>query len=175
MIITGTVMAVVAGLGLPGHLILVGSALNQFVYHSLVLSNNLSIATDSLLANETCATYQMQLRNDPLRQGSSSIATGSGYFCSNSSSGSDITNNLLDYVCDPNGTLRWQIGLISLFYLAVATGVLAAVFLATTFWNLSAYHQTKKLRKALYHSILRQEIGWFDTVKTGLLSTRLVE
>ena len=117
MIIIGTLMAVVAGLGLPGHLILVGSALNQFVYNSLVISNNLSasIATDSLFANETCTTYQTQLRNNPLHQGSSASTTiGSGYFCSNSSSGSNIMKNLLDYICDLNGTLRWQIGLISM-------------------------------------------------------------
>ena len=183
MIISGTLTAVAAGLGLPGHIVLGGTILNQFVSHSLVTSNNLAITTaDSLPGNETCATYQAQLRNNPqfftnsISQASSSATTASsGYFCSNTSSGSDATSNFLDYICDPNGTLRWQIGVFSLYYVGLATGMLIAVFLATMFWNLSAYRQIQRLRRALYHSILRQEIGWFDSVETGVLSTRLVE
>lgn len=181
MIIAGTVMAIATGLGLPGHIILLGFILNQFVRHSIVISNNLGISVNSQSANETCATYQAQLRNNPLfltniiGQGSSPTATGSAYFCSNSSSGSDITSDLLDYVCDPDGILRKRIGLFSLYYVVLATGVLTAVFLATGFWNLSAYHRIQRLRRALYHSILRQEIGWFDSIETGMLSTSLVE
>ena len=189
MITAGTLMAVAAGLGLPGHIILGGSILNQFVSHSLAISNNLVITTtDSLPPNETCASYQAQLRNNPqfltdtINQGSSSSSAGTptssqsgGYFCSNSSSGSpDATSDFLDYVCDTDGTLRWRIGVFSLYYVALATGMLITVFLATTFWNLSAYRQIQRLRRALYHSILRQEIGWFDSVETGVLSTRLV-
>ena len=37
MIITGTIMAVAASLSHPGYLSLIGSTLNLFVYHSLVL------------------------------------------------------------------------------------------------------------------------------------------
>jgi hypothetical protein len=67
MIIAGTLMAVAAGLGLPGHIILGGSILNQFVSHNLATSNNLAITTmtNPLPANETCASYQAQLRNNP--------------------------------------------------------------------------------------------------------------
>ena len=182
MIIVGTIMAIAAGLGLPGHIILLGFILNQFVRHSIVVSNNLDILIDSQRGNETCATYQVQLRYNPqvltniiINQGSSPTATGSGYFCSNSSSGSDILSDLLDYVCDPDDALRKRIGLFSLYYVFLATGVLAAVLLATMFWNLSADRQIRRLRRALYHSILRQEIGWFDSVETGMLSTSLVE
>ena len=182
MIINGTVMAIAAGLGLPGHIILLGFILNQFVWHSMVISNNLDILIDSQRANETCVTYQAQLHNNPLfltniisPQGSSPTATGSGHFCSNSSSGSDILSNLLDYVCDPDGMLRQRIGLFSLYYVILATGMLTAVLLATMFWNLSAYHQIQRLRRALYLSILRQEIGWFDSIETGMLSRSLVK
>ncbi len=178
MITIGTVMAVAAGLGLPGHIILLGFILNQFVRHSIVISNNLDILVDSQRANMTCATYQLQLHNNPqflTNTGPSSTATGSGYFCSNSSSGSDILNDLLDYVCDPDDTLRKRIGLFSLYYIFLATSVLTAVLLATMFWSMSAYRQIQRLRRALYHSILRQEIGWFDSVETGKLGTSLVE
>ena len=181
MIITGTIMVVASGLGLPGHIILLGFILNQFVSHSLVVSNNLNILINSLPTNKTCATYQAQLHSNPqfltnaISQGSSPTATGLGYFCSNSSSVSGVTSNLLDYICDPDGTLRNRIELFSLYYVGLATGVLTAVFLATTCWNLCAYRQIQQLRRALYHSILRQEIEWFDSIKPGILSTRLVE
>ena len=77
-------------------------------------------------------------------------------------------SNFLDYICDPSGTLRWRIGVFSLYYVALATGVLIMVFLATI-------SQILRLRRALYHSILYQEIGWFDSVETGVFSARLVE
>jgi ABC-type multidrug transport system fused ATPase/permease subunit len=38
-----------------------------------------------------------------------------------------------------------------------------------------AEKQTRKIRKLLFRSILRQEIGWFDVYKSGELTTRLTE
>ena len=174
--IFGTVMAVAAGIALPGHLFLVGSVLNEFVYHSVVTSNNLEIPLDSLPPNVSCEDYQsLQHNSRPMSSTSLPGDRGSGYFCSNSTSGSDVIENLVPYLCDPDATLRSEIGLYSLYYIALATGVLITVFLATTFWNLSAFHQVHKMRKDLYHSILRQNIGWFDEVETGEISTTLVE
>jgi hypothetical protein len=33
-------------------------------------------------------------------------------------------SDYLDYICDPDGTLRWRIGVFSLYYIALATGIL---------------------------------------------------
>ena len=173
--IIGAIMAVVAGIGLPIHIILIGSILNQFVYHDIVASNNLEIP---LSLNESCELYQSE-RNPFQLMSLTNNLTGTpgstGYFCSNSSSGTDITSNLLKYVCDPDSTLRMQIGFYSVYYVALATCVLFATFLSTTLWNLSAHRQVQKMRKTLYQSIIHQDIGWFDSVETGDITTRLVE
>lgn len=43
------------------------------------------------------------------------------------------------------------------------------------FWLMPAEKQTKKIRKALFESILKQDIGWFDVYKSGELTNRLSE
>ena len=42
-------------------------------------------------------------------------------------------------------------------------------------WMVAAERQILRMRLALFRSILRQEIGWFDKKSTGELSNRLVE
>lgn len=172
MMIIGAIMAMFAGLGLPIHIILAGTILNQFVYHDIVTSNNLQIP---LSVNESCELYRSERNLLSLMNNLTTTPGSTSYFCSNSSSGSDITSNLLEYVCDPDSTLRIQIGLYSIYYVALATSILFAAFLSTTLWNLSAHRQVQKMRKALYQSIIHQDIGWFDGVETGDITTRLVE
>ncbi|KAJ2411612.1 hypothetical protein GGF47_006252, partial [Coemansia sp. RSA 2524] len=40
-------------------------------------------------------------------------------------------------------------------------------------WAIAAENQGLRIRKLYYKSIMRQDIGWFDTVKTGELTTRI--
>ncbi|KAI8319025.1 P-loop containing nucleoside triphosphate hydrolase protein [Martensiomyces pterosporus] len=40
-------------------------------------------------------------------------------------------------------------------------------------WAVAAENQGLRIRKLYYESIMRQDIGWFDTVKTGELTTRI--
>ncbi|KAJ1893871.1 hypothetical protein LPJ81_005284, partial [Coemansia sp. IMI 209127] len=40
-------------------------------------------------------------------------------------------------------------------------------------WAITAENQGLRIRKLYYKSIMRQDIGWFDTVKTGELTTRI--
>ena len=151
MIVAGTAMAVVAGVSAPaGQVLLFGEIINQFVYYD--------IATNTALDAVNSAENQ------------------TSYFCSNSSSsGMAIVDNLLLFANDSETTLLREIGLFSFYYIGFAIGVFIAVFLATMFWNISAYRQTRRMRMAFYHSILRQEIGWFDVTEANELSTRLVE
>ena len=39
----------------------------------------------------------------------------------------------------------------------------------------AAYNQSQRIRLKLFQSILKQEIGWFDTHESGELNTRLSE
>ena len=145
MILLGTLMAIAAGLALPGHIILFGDVINEFVFHELAETFN------------TTADNSTE------------------YFCSNNDTGDSLAINLGRYFDAPNPTLLNEIRFYSLYYVALATGVLIATFLATVFWNISAYRQTRKMRMAFYRSILRQEIGWFDISDANELSTRLAE
>ena len=148
MILLGTVMAVAAGVARPGHILLFGQVINQFVYYDLAINS-------ATLPNST--------------------ANQTGYFCSESSSGQDITANLLLFMSDPDATLLREIGLFCLYYIGIGGGVFITVYLATVLWNISAYRQTRRMRMAFYRSILRQEIGWFDVTGANELSTRLTE
>lgn len=145
MIVLGTLMAISAGVALPGHMLLFGRVINEFVYHSI--ARNVTIQ----MSNQT-----------------------EGHFCSNAT-GQDILLNVIPYLTNPSGTLLQQIGQFSLYYVGIASAVLIATFLATVFWNVSAYRQTRRMRLAFYHSILRQNIGWFDVTEANELSTRLAE
>ncbi|KAJ1814830.1 hypothetical protein LPJ56_004740, partial [Coemansia sp. RSA 2599] len=40
-------------------------------------------------------------------------------------------------------------------------------------WAVAAENQGLRIRKLYYKSIMRQDIGWFDTIKTGELTTRI--
>jgi len=39
---------------------------------------------------------------------------------------------------------------------------------------MAAERQVRRIRFALFRSIMRQEMGWFDTLNPGELSSRLV-
>ncbi|ELU01162.1 hypothetical protein CAPTEDRAFT_219712 [Capitella teleta] len=55
---------------------------------------------------------------------------------------------------------------------------IAVIFLAygqITFWLLTSYRQTQKLRVELFNAVLRQEVGWFDTHEIGELNNRLTD
>ena len=48
-------------------------------------------------------------------------------------------------------------------------------YLQVAFWTMSAERQTRTIRKTLFRSILRKEIMYFDTHKTGELSIKLTD
>ena len=92
-----------------------------------------------------------------------SLGSSSGYFCK----GTFVDTNLLkDYFNSTGEKLQRNIEIYSYYYIGVATGAMLAVYLANVVWNLSAYHQTRRMRSAFYSSVLRQEVGWFDEIKS---------
>lgn len=48
-------------------------------------------------------------------------------------------------------------------------------YLQVAFWSMPAERQTRRIRDTLFRSILRKEITYFDTHKTGDLSTKLAD
>lgn len=63
----------------------------------------------------------------------------------------------------------------AIYYSIMGFVVLIAAYMQVAFWTLAAGRQVKRLRKKFFHSIMKQEIGWFDVNETGQLNTRLTE
>ena len=84
-------------------------------------------------------------------------------------------SNVAEFICDPGGMLVSEIIESSLYYVAIACGLAVTSFISSMFWNISAYRQTQRMRRAFYKSIIRQEIGWFDVTDAAELNNRLQE
>lgn len=63
----------------------------------------------------------------------------------------------------------------AIYYSIMGGIVLFAAYMQVAFWTLAAGRQVKRLRKLFFHSIIKQDIGWFDVNETGQLNTRLAE
>uniref|UniRef100_A0A8C2CAS7 ATP-binding cassette sub-family B member 5 n=1 Tax=Cyprinus carpio TaxID=7962 RepID=A0A8C2CAS7_CYPCA len=88
-----------------------------------------------------------------------------------------IADNLPPSEClnSSNETLGEQMTRHAINYSIMGFVVLVAAYMQVAFWTLAAGRQVKKLRKKFFHSIMKQEIGWFDINETGQLNTRLTD
>nr|QNH67866.1 ATP-binding cassette transporter subfamily B member 1 X2 [Brachionus rotundiformis] len=68
-------------------------------------------------------------------------------------------------------SLRDQI--IYLIILGIATMILS--YFQVAFWLMPSHRQARAIRKNLFSSILKQDIGWFDVYKSGELTNRLTD
>jgi ATP-binding cassette subfamily B (MDR/TAP) protein 1 len=57
----------------------------------------------------------------------------------------------------------------------VGCGTIVVGYFQVAFWSIACERQTRLLRETLLRAILTKEIAYFDTNKTGQLSTRLTE
>ncbi|XP_056308710.1 ATP-dependent translocase ABCB1-like [Danio aesculapii] len=74
-----------------------------------------------------------------------------------------------------NITLGEKMTTHAIYYSIMGFVVLVAAYMQVAFWTLAAGRQVKKLRTTFFHSIMKQEIGWFDVNETGQLNTRLTD
>ncbi|RCI03115.1 (ABC) transporter, partial [Rhizopus stolonifer] len=61
-----------------------------------------------------------------------------------------------------------------LAFVYMGTGVLVGSYFSQCLWILTGEYQVRRIRNLYVHSILRQEMGWFDKAEEGSLTTRLV-
>ena len=75
---------------------------------------------------------------------------------------------------DPVAT-QYQVDVLSIYF--VILGILAGVatFLQTFMFNVTGVRLTYRLRENVFASVIRQDMGWFDSPKNsvGALSARL--
>lgn len=61
----------------------------------------------------------------------------------------------------------------AIYYVAIGCGVMVFASLQQAGWMTACERQAFRIRNLLFKSILRQDIGWFDTHEVGELNTRL--
>ncbi|XP_060052095.1 ATP-binding cassette sub-family B member 5 [Erinaceus europaeus] len=67
------------------------------------------------------------------------------------------------------------ITVLTLYYVGVGVTALVFGYMQISFWVMAAARQTKKIRKQLFHSIMAQDISWFDSCDIGELNTRMID
>ncbi|ELK12571.1 ATP-binding cassette sub-family B member 5 [Pteropus alecto] len=65
--------------------------------------------------------------------------------------------------------------LLTLYYVGIGVAALVFGYMQISFWVMTAARQTKKIRKQFFHSILAQDISWFDGCDIGELNTRMTD
>uniref|UniRef100_A0A8C8ZZ72 ATP binding cassette subfamily B member 1 n=1 Tax=Prolemur simus TaxID=1328070 RepID=A0A8C8ZZ72_PROSS len=89
---------------------------------------------------------------------------------------SNSTNQSKYYLCtEIFADLEEKMTTYAYYYSGIGAGVLVAAYIQVSFWCLAAGRQIHKIRKQFFHSIMRQEIGWFDVHDVGELNTRLTD
>ena len=174
MIAVGAVTGVLSGVALPGHILLFGEIINQFVYHNIATETVLpllkdnsaqNMSVDDIACNRTRANEAIGMLSN----------NGTDVYLCTGDQGGDVFSEVMGYLCNPDDELRDQIAVFSYYYVAIAVGVLLTAFLANALLNLSAYRQTRRMRLAFFRNVLSQEIGWFDVTESAQLNTRLSE
>lgn len=63
----------------------------------------------------------------------------------------------------------------TLYYAMLGVVTIVISYIQLVCWNLSSYRQCQRIRVTFFRSILRQEVGWFDTHEVAELNTRLAD
>ncbi|XP_023565615.1 ATP-binding cassette sub-family B member 5 [Octodon degus] len=65
--------------------------------------------------------------------------------------------------------------LLTLYYVGIGVTALIFGYMQISFWVITAARQTKRIRKQFFHSVLAQDISWFDGCDIGELNTRMTD
>ncbi|XP_037019811.2 ATP-binding cassette sub-family B member 5 [Artibeus jamaicensis] len=64
---------------------------------------------------------------------------------------------------------------LTLYYVGIGVTALVFGYMQISFWIMTAARQTKRIRKQFFHSILAQDISWFDGCDMGEFNTRMTD
>jgi len=83
-----------------------------------------------------------------------------------------LTSEMLE---DEADELLSELTDLALYYLPVAFGVFVTATIAISSWNLAGYRQALRIRRALFSSIIHQDLSWYDVTTSTQLTNRLSE
>ena len=157
MITVAILFSIASGVAQPLEMLLTGQFFNIFISYNAAL--RLSDFVNNASSNVNCSVdlIQQLLTN-----------SSNGISCDPFEQG-NVDSSASTFVCDPDQTLTDETTAHSLYFVYLAVGTFLTQFVSHMFWTISATRQTKRMRIAFYRSILRHEIGWFDTNDTSTL------
>ncbi|XP_026264294.2 ATP-binding cassette sub-family B member 5 [Urocitellus parryii] len=71
--------------------------------------------------------------------------------------------------------LNEDVTMLTMYYVGIGATALIFGYMQISFWVIAAARQTKRIRKQFFHSVLAQDIGWFDGCDVGELNTRMTD
>ena len=168
MVIVASLMSVAAGLAELFEPFLTGKMYNIFLSYKRAQSLSFVLENLTNATNGTCTTKEVQ---QLLNNASQSNA---GIFCDATEHG-NVVNSASSYICDPDQTLVEEVTTYSIYFALLAAITFIARFLAMSLWNVSAYRQSMRMRISFFQSLLRHEIGWFETTDTTIFGPLFVK
>lgn len=84
----------------------------------------------------------------------------------------NVLKKLGEAIVDGSDLMEATMPIIKL-YAYLGTGVMAAAYISNCLWVLTGENQARRIRQLYVHSILRQDMSWFDKSEEGSLTTRL--
>jgi ATP-binding cassette subfamily B (MDR/TAP) protein 1 len=81
-------------------------------------------------------------------------------------------NNLTTSLSDTSNLLNNTLPVIHIMVI-MATVATVAAYLSNCLWVLTGENQTRRIRSLYLHSVLKQDMSWFDAAEDGSLNTRL--
>ncbi|CAD5117027.1 DgyrCDS5856 [Dimorphilus gyrociliatus] len=155
LMMLGLVCAIIHGAGLPGVLFIMGKATDGFVnsgrYKSLLNDldyNKYNVTKDEALNNKTILHHIIGREN---------LTTQYNTY-------KNAHENLLD-----------DMRKYSSYYAIIALAIFIIGTIQNFSWKATSQRQSFKIRNLLFKSILKQNMGWFDTQEIGEINTRLTE
>ena len=93
--------------------------------------------------------------------------------CNTSRNTTDCAFFVEDSLCATGDDLIDEINTLVIYYCALGVVAFVCGWLHVSLFQYACERQLQIIRKKFFHSVLRQEIGWFDVNSIGELNSRL--
>ena len=148
----GVINAILHGTSLPLLMVVFGETGN--VFSNEFITRDLARGFEISVNNVNCSELNMICNTTEREE--------CGFFVDNS-------------LCATGDDLIDEINILVIYYCALGVVALVSGWLHVSLFQYSCERQLHIIRRRFFHSILRQEIGWFDVNSAGELNSRLSE
>ena len=150
----GIATAITHGTMLPLLMVMFGESTNSFSNEFISREIARAVGNNISVNNVNCAALN-DICNTSARE-------SCGFFVDNS-------------LCATGGDLIEDINIFVIYFCAIGVVAFVCGWLHVSLFQYACERQLQIIRKKFFHSVLRQEIGWFDTNGVGELNSRLNE